>query len=477
MTETVEASEDELKGATGRVLSHGFFPGSPAAVVRQAIFSDILAAVLNADPNTDDLDDLRDSFSRHRVVKKASDEVADEVWETVLKTYTTTGRRGARGKKAKRYILPFHPEIAKNLGPPESRQWGPWYQMLMTSGQPPTFNEELHDRFVDRLEGLSPSNIFEKLVIEAATELGHEEKTSQSRSPLRPYIERSATNLQKDLGVWLDNDRDSPSNWLLAAQDLVCMHFMLYFTQLAVNLRLEFEDVTEGPPYAFEPEIRPIHFGLWNEKASSDRSFSGEWRGRGPRGIEGDLYDSWGRLAVLRIIETRLEEEGVSSLPKTLSETLRDVDDDLQEQCVEDLLEMLPQSARGEVNDSLADASLALAERIRRYYETKSRANQTPISMGVNVVQMLGEGQDRQFWRTQRGVGPTFRLNRSALRFLARLFCLQSDTRRFDRFATFLSERGITLDTRSQSEALRQLEEMGLIDRQSDSGDAVYVRA
>lgn len=473
----MEASEDELKRSTNRVLSYGFFPGSPAAVVRQAIFSDILAAVLNANPNTDDLEDLKEAFLDHRVFRKSSEEIAEQAWETVIETYTTTGRRGARGKQAKQYILPFHPSIAKNLRPPESRQWGPWYRMLMTTGQPSVFNEELHERFVERLEGLTPSNILEKLVTEAAAELGHEEKGDENRIPLRPYIERSAANFQKDLGAWLENDRDSPSNWLLAAQDLVCLHFMLYFTQLAINLRLEFEDVVEGPPYTFEPEIRPIHFGLWNEKASNDRPFSGEWRNRGPRGIEGDLYDSWGRLTVLNTIEHRLEDEGVSPLPRTLSETLREVGDELQKRCAEDLLEMLPQSARKETDGNLAEVALAVADRIRGYYERKSRANQTPISMGVNVVQMLGQGQDRQFWRTQRGVGPTFRLNRSALRFLARLFSLQSDTRRFDRFTTFLAERGITLDTRSQSEALRQLEEMGLIDRQSDSGDAVYVRA
>jgi len=97
--------------------------------------------------------------------------------------------------------------------------------------------------------------------------------------------------------------------------------------------------------------------------------------------------------------------------------------------------------------------------------------------MGINVVRQLGDGKNRKFWRTQRRIGPTLRLNRGSLRFLARLFTLAEDDVHYDMFIQYLEQRGVFLDSESQNVALDELEEMGMIDRQSDSGGAVYVRS
>lgn len=97
--------------------------------------------------------------------------------------------------------------------------------------------------------------------------------------------------------------------------------------------------------------------------------------------------------------------------------------------------------------------------------------------MGLNVIRQLGEGEDRRYYRTQRKVGPTLRLNRSALRFFARLFGQTDEEKHYDEFVSYLSRRGVSLDSQSETQALEELDEMGLIDRQSDSGGAVYVRS
>jgi DNA phosphorothioation-dependent restriction protein DptG len=68
-------------------------------------------------------------------------------------------------------------------------------------------------------------------------------------------------------------------------------------------------------------------------------------------------------------------------------------------------------------------------------------------------------------------------LNRNALRFFARLFTLAKDDVHYEMFVEYLQRRGISLDTQSQNLALEELDEMGMIDRQSDSGGAVYVRS
>jgi DNA phosphorothioation-dependent restriction protein DptG len=467
--------EIEFSSSVGRVISDGFFPTSPAATVREAIFSEILSGVLGVSPNND-FEDLRSEVVEHEAIERES--AGEKVWDVFLKTYTTTGERGARGKEAKRYALPFHPQIARTLKPAETRNWDKWYRMLMTSGSPPSFNMDLHQRFVNRLEKMGPSNIFEQIIIEAAESLEDDSDTEESPpDPIRPYVEECANNFQKDLRIWVGDDHDSSANWLQSTRDLFSFHFMMYYIQVAINLRKEFQTVAGGPPYEYTPRIRDVYFGLWDEQASQDRRFTGEWRERDDEGIERFVYDSWGRLAVLRKINKQVENSNSDIDDNreryTLSEAVTDLSDRVQNECVESIANLA--GFRSD-NKDLPTASKRLVQLVRGYYESRSRSNQTPITMGLNVIRQLGEGEDRQYYRTQRGVGPTLRLNRSALRFFARLFGGSSEERHYPKFISYLSRRGINLDSQSESLALEELDEMGLIDRQSDSGGAVYVR-
>jgi DNA phosphorothioation-dependent restriction protein DptG len=464
-------SSESLGRQISRVVDDGFFPTSPAATLREAIFSEILAGVLGASPSTSDLDDIRDVFEAHNAIE---DEISGQVWDVFEATYTTTGSRGARGKKAKRYVIPFHPVIAEHIQPHETRNWGRWYRMLMTSGSPAEFNTKLHERFVSRLQGLEPSNLFERVFVDIAKQIETERVGAPATKPLRPYVDDCARAFQDDLDRWLADEYDSPSNWLQSTRDLFCFHFMMYYVQLALNLDEEFRRLSEEPDRDFSPEIKPLHFGMWDEKASKDREFSNEWYDRDRRGVEGHIYDSWGRLAVLNIIaEVVKEETEHDRIALTLSEAT-DLSKDLRRQCIEQIATYLDTTPEGL---TLPEAANSMTKVVQDYYEDKKQSNQTPISMGVNVVRQLGDGGERKYWRTQRKVGPTFRLSRGALRFFARLFAMNEDDTHYDEFVRYLRERGIFLDSKSENRALEELDEMGMIDRQSDSGGAVYVRS
>lgn len=464
-------SEKTLGRQISRVIDDGFFPTSPAATLREAIFSEILAGVLGASPSVSDLEELKNAFESHNAV---DDEVAEQAWDVFKATYTTTGARGSRGKKAKRYVIPFHPTITEHIQPHETRNWGQWYRMLMTSGSPPEFNAQLHERFVKRLQGLEPSNLFEQVFVDVAKQIETEKVGDPATEPLRPYVEECAQAFQNDLHRWLGDEYDSPSNWLQSTRDLFCFHFMMYYTQLSLNLKQEFSRLSEDSSQRFEPEIKQLYFGMWDEKASKDRQFSREWYERDQRGVQGNVYDSWGRLAVLNIIaEVVTEETACNHAATTLSEAM-DLPADVRQECVEHLSSYLD---RGPTDMDLPTAAQRMTREVRSYYEAKKQSNQTPISMGVNVVRQLGDGGERKYWRTQRKVGPTFRLNRGALRFFARLFAMNEDDTHYDEFVSYLRRRGVFLDSKSETRALEELDEMGMIDRQSDSGGAVYVRS
>lgn len=463
-------AEKSLGRRISRVIDDGFFPTSPAATLREAIFSEILAGVLGSSPTTNEMDEIQATFEAHDAV---SDEVAAQAWDVFKTTYTTTGARGARGKKAKRYVIPFHPTIAEHIQPHETRNWGQWYRMLMTTGNPPEFNRDLHEDFVSRLEGLEPSNLFEKVFVDVATKIETDSIGEPATEPLRPYINDCAEVFQDDLHRWLQDEYDSPSNWLGSTKDLFCFHFMMYYIQLALNLEREFSAMADGER-KYKPTTLPVHFAMWDEKASKDRQFSQEWHERDQRGVQGHVYDSWGRLSVLNVIAGVVDEQTENDLAAlTLSEAM-ELPYGTRHRCIEKLRGYADQPER---IDTLPEAAQVMTRTVRSYYEAKKKSNQTPISMGVNVVRQLGDGGERKYWRTQRKVGPTFRLNRGALRFFARLFAIDEDDTHYDEFVSYLKRRGIYLDSQSDNRALKELDEMGMIDRQSDSGGAVYVRS
>jgi len=464
-------SEQSLGRQISRVVDDGFFPTSPAATLREAIFTEILSGVLGASPQTSDLGEIKDVLDEHESV---NDEVTEQVWEVFEATYTTTGSRGARGKKAKRYVIPFHPKIAEHIKPHETRNWGEWYRMLMTSGSPPEFNKQLHDRFVNRLENLEPSNLFERVFVDVAIQIETDDAGGPATKPARPYIDDCANVFQDDLHRWLADEYESPSNWLQSTRDLFCFHFMMYYVQLALNLQKEFSILAEDSSQRFEPEIQPLYFGMWDEKASKDRNFSQEWYNRDNRGVNGQVYDSWGRLALFNIISSVISEEtDRENTAITLSEAM-DQPIPVRRSCVEQIAHQLDVAP---TTLSLPEAATQMTQTVRSYYEAKKQSNQTPISMGVNVVRQLGDGGERKYWRTQRKVGPTFRLNRGALRFFARLFAMNEDDTHYEEFVSYLQRRGVFLDSKSETQTLEELDEMGMIDRQSDSGGAVYVRS
>lgn len=465
----------DLTDNVQRVTRRGFFPSSPAAVVREATFSDILAEVLAMSPSESDISRLHEELESHPSI---DDEVlATQIWDTFLDTYTTSGQRGARGKEANRYLIPFHPTIAKHFKPKESRNWGRWYRMLMTSGDPPQFNHDLHERFVDRLNHLEPSNLFEEVIVNAAETVETEAIGEIETQPIRPYVEECSLRFQEDLRDWLGDSYESPSQWLQSTRDLICFHFMMYFVQLSVNLRLEFEAVQDGGSSTFEPEMQSIYFGLWDERATQDRNFAKEWWEHGPRGVEGDIYDSWGRLAVMNLLTETTESNQDLSGAWTLSEAIDAFDSSLQTSAIEKMHSYLDPVEDSHRQEDLATTAQLFVRAVRKHYESKIESNQTPISMGINVIRQLGSGQDRRFFRSQQSIGKTFRLNRSSLRFFARLFHDPEEDSHIEEFWRYLRRRGIALDSRSQNEALDELEKMGMIDRQSDSGGAVYVRS
>lgn len=401
-------------------------------------------------------------------------EAASLLWNAFLSAYTITGERGARGKDPKRYVVPFHPEIAKALKPKESRPFGRWYIMLMSSNNPPIFNKALHDKFVTKLKDMHPSNLLEKIAIEAAEGVGFEVVSEIDTTPVRPYVEQLSLRFQDDLSSWIENDNEAPSRWLQGVSDLLCFYMMMSIVQFAKNAHQEFDAARKSKDY--RAELIPLYFGEWDESASKNRDFSRSWDGR--NGLEREIFDSWGRLVALRTISEAMKSGGWTGNTMTLCEAITASDATLQARAVEDVRAGIEHFGHSPRSATLAEMASELANEVSNYYMGKQPSLQSPVTMGINVVVQLGSGSSRQYIRKQNRVGTTLRLNTPAIIFFAKLFNMQNDlSGSFDAFVRFLQVRGIGLDDESQLAIRDRLEALGMLEIQSDSGESIYVRA
>lgn len=460
-----------------RKIDSGYFPMSPVAGKRESIFSVVLASVLESDPNGSEIEDLKQGLKSAEDVDISDDDV-DEVWDVFCSSYITQGKNSGN-----LYIIPFHPAVAQSVRPYEARNWGAWYQMLMYDGE--EFNKELHDKLQTYLrEEVNASNAFEELFVRAAESVGYDDEKYDLRD-IPPYVQACADVFQDDIEAWLDENRLSSSEWLQNLRDLFCFHAVNYFVQLSVNLRREFDrldvdesEAEEDDTESYTTDMVRIPYGLVEERASNGREFAEAWDDRGPRGISGDIFDSWGRLGVMVLIEDAIDAVDDGDLPSVVTPTTftQDRFNEACEVCIQYLRNRLKKGHRPDKDAGFAQHAVAYADAVRRHYEALPGSRQTPSSSGIRVVTQLGEG-DRRSFINQRGTRPTFRLSRGSLRFFARLFELQESNTHYDRFISFLRERGIFLDDQSIDAIETALDEMGMISQKSDSGDAIYVKS
>lgn len=470
----------EFNSAPGRTNQNAYFPVSISATVREATFSETLSGILDADPSHE-ISDLEQSFKNLSAVEDS--ETAEELWEAFISSYGVSAEGFGRKSEDVDYLVPFDHSVASALKI-DQRRWSRLYWLLMTNPEDGVA-EELHREFVNALFELEPSNLLEEMVIEAIGDLEDADLASEAtdilsdQTPIQiePLVPGCATAFQEDLRAWLKvRQSESSSRWMLGLRDILNFHYMMYVIQVAYTLQQEYENLRAGPPYDYTFEVEPVWFGLSSETASESRDFVDIWKGDG---LSRALYDSWGRLAVLNhVVEVGLQSgEEVEQKPYTLSEALEAFPEELQQDVIDRLLNEFPEEQRPEDESELRDVAIKFTHSVRRYYENmgKTASSQTAYSAGENSVRDLGTGTERQFIERRRGVGTILRLDRGSLRLFARLFDARKQRGHIDEFWEYMRGRGIKFDRRSKEELISQLEAMGLLQKQSDSGEAMYV--
>jgi len=475
-----------------RTHDKAYFPVSLSATHRAATFSETLSGILGADPKCSS-EEFEEAFKSHPDIA-ADEKIQKELWRAFSSAYATSSEGGVRSKQAEAgdYIIPFHRKIAATQEIEQSRNWERLYWLLITRpGR--NVDRDLHNKLVAALEDMKPSNLVERLAIEAIDKLEGKAMMSEltapettEYNPIEPLIPQCGEAFRADLGAWLSvRESESTARWMRGLQDLLCFHYVMYVIQATLGLHHEYRHLNEGgDPNEYEFELRPIHFGLTSETASQSRKFRNQWENGE---ISRALYDSWGRLVVQKhLIQLGLDNDTpVETKPYTLTEALETFPPKLQRRAAErilgeftdeDLEEHFPDNPLDEY--CLSDVAVRFSHAVRRYYENmaKTPTSQTAYSAGENSVLDLARGAEREYLQNRAGVGTIPVLDRAGLRLFAQLFDNQTDRGHIVEFWIYMQDRGINFDERTEQALIEQLDGMGLLQRQSDSGEAMYVQ-
>ena len=473
--------------APWRTIPEGIFPSSARPSRREGIFSEILATALTADPSLK-YTDLKTKFREGSEDWLGETIDANDVLDVLDEKYGTAPDSDSSDEIDG--LLPFHPIIAAHIEPPNTFQWGRWYEMLLTNDEG-QFQEHIHRSFHSQLAGISTSNVFEELFKEFVLDLrdgvglADVEDTLTELDPRRCYLPSLATKFQQDLETWSKMDEIQGSHWLASVRDLVCFYCMMYIIQMSVNLADEWTKFIDGtPPDEWDPDLSGIPFGIRSETAGNDREFRNIWFGSpSVESLHDQIYESWPRLAATKILsevlqEVRDEEKQVYTLLE--ARTLLKENDDWEMKAIEELLSYVDNSQYEEKPSNLEDTAETFEYAVDMYYRNRSSNDSAAITAGPGTIKQLGKSEERSFIETRSGVGTIMVLNEGSLALLARTFDNTekrgNEDYSYKNFRKFLRDRGIHFDTKTQEAALDTLESMGLIKQESDSGESVNVR-
>jgi DNA phosphorothioation-dependent restriction protein DptG len=294
----------------------------------------------------------------------------------------------------------------------------------------------------------SANNQLEALLIEKIEGFCKYKTFDENRITYLPFL---AEVFSKDITTLTRK----PSYFLSELESFINLYSFLYLTQLTNQVCI--------PDNRYKkPRARPVYFILETERASKERhecnQYGYEFLFSKTRGIALNLFPYLGYLNRLsKKPSWQLTQYDFKSRVNHLNHSVAKLFDESYQN--EELLQ------------SAINSGLALQKRI---FDKTSRKD-----ANKKVVEIFEKIFSAEFITDRKAAGKYFVLNSNMLLLLTNLVIYNSPERKLliDDVIEGFNKRGIWLDLESKKSLLQFYENVGNIEKLSDSGDAVYVKA
>lgn len=291
------------------------------------------------------------------------------------------------------------------------------------------------------------NNPLESLLIEKIADLCQAKNFDDNRLTYLPFL---AEVFSKDIKTLTK----SPSYFLAELESFISLYTFLYLTQLTNQVCI--------PDNRYKtPQARPLYFILETERASKERhecnQYGYDFLFSKTRGIAFNLFPYLGYLNRLsKKPSWQLTQYDFTSKVNELNCSVAKLFDESYQD------EELTQSA---INSGLTLQKLIFDKTSRKDANKK-------------VVEIFEKKFAAEFITDRKAAGKYFVLNSNMLLLLTNLVISDSPERKLliDDVIEGFKKRGIWLDLKSKKALLQFYENVGNIEKLSDSGDAVYVK-
>jgi DNA phosphorothioation-dependent restriction protein DptG len=314
-----------------------------------------------------------------------------------------------------------------------------------------TFIGDLHFESATKVK----LNFIEKEIRSAFQTEFTPEKSGDKGIRSMPYLTPLAETFKGDLHYLLSKQQ----YFLAHLSHFIRFYMFIYTTQMALSIN----SWKDGEPL----KLKDCYFILDTEKASKERSMLRE---RGCKQVEKGIEFLFPVLAM----NESLQDKEQSIVPLW----------SLYQQLTDNALNKLVTYADEFANDralhfdatgiTTVDAALAaLLDLSKRQFDK----GETRSSAGNNFINFTKSALCSNFTRTRGSAGKVFVIDQEYLLLLTNLAIGERGKLRLHELIIEFQKRGVFFDRESQAALVEFYERLGNVERLSDSGDAVYVKA
>ena len=318
---------------------------------------------------------------------------------------------------------------------------------------------QLLDINVLDIDFTSDCNFMDKIVIEELQKYLKTQNPDESTSSYLPFIDNV---FNKDLQSLSTNKHYFKQN----IEKFLEIYFFIYTSQLALNL------IPNRNALSL-PESRELYFILTQEKASTERTKVSE------RGCS-HLFDSvkyiFPYMSLLTSISNSVEEKNLRlyEILNKLEETQESID------AIDSFAMKFREAKQLSTDDVKSSISReeALFNLLDLSFDQFKEGCKVNRKRAFNQYESAFKRQiSKQFIVNRKRAGNVLVLDQDTILFITNLIVGSGEKIRFQHLIEEFNKRGIYFDAKTRNELIILFDRVGNIERKSDSGDSVYVKA
>lgn len=327
---------------------------------------------------------------------------------------------------------------------------------------------------MDRTDGslkmnFDASDVLSQLFVQVLTESELSEDQDNENQTYHCAIPGIARWFRDDL-KWLLNNQNM---FIQHAEKLLKYYYFFYVSQFALSCQ---RFLIDG-----EHEIQPIYFNLEWENISGNRiSYENGWKK-----IEGPITQLFSHVNCLEFLNHKVHSNRVYFY-REINEKLKSLDTKERAELISDL-ESLIEEYQERLSDAKWDAfnykdiyddqvknmMYKLFKAIDyQFNDVNSRKKQYKL-----YQQWFASFCQNNFIKIRGRLGKTLKLTPEYLLFITKMIIKDESKIRLKKLFEGFSDRGILFDRDSQNQIIKYFEVINIIEKKSDSGDAIYVKS